>query len=238
MKGVVPAAGEGTRLQSHTEDRPKGLVEIAGQPLLARCFDTLLDLGVDGLVVVVGYRGDQIVDRFGETYEGVPVAYVRQADPVGLADAVLQAEGHFDGDFVLLNGDNVFDADLSPLLERHHETGADATLLVDQVSTDEAAETGVLRFDDDGDLAGIVEKPVDPPSNSVSRGCYAFSPVVFHACHLVQPSARGEYELSAAVDLLLRAGRRVETVTLDGRCVNVNTPTDLERAEALCSPGR
>ncbi|MFB6361927.1 MAG: UTP--glucose-1-phosphate uridylyltransferase, partial [Halobacteriales archaeon] len=69
------------------------------------------------------------------------------------------------------------------------------------------------------------------------RGCYVFSPLIFHACHLVQPSDRGEYELSDAVDLLLAAGRTVETVSFEGRCVNVNTPQDLERAAALLGSG-
>lgn len=233
MYGVVPAAGEGTRLRPLTIDRPKGLVEVAGRPLLAHAFDTLVELGVDELVVVVGYRGEQIVDRFGDRYGSVPVTYVTQDEPVGLANAVLQAEPAVDDDFVVLNGDNVFDADLSTLVQRHRSADADATLLVDEVSTDEAAATGVLRFDDDGELAGVVEKPVDPPSTRVTRGCYGFSPAAFHACHLVRPSARGEYELSDAVDLLLRAGRTVELVPFEGRCVNVNTVEDVERAEAL-----
>ncbi|MFB6360272.1 MAG: sugar phosphate nucleotidyltransferase, partial [Halobacteriales archaeon] len=185
MQGVVPAAGEGTRLRPHTAEMPKGLVEIHGQPLVAHCFDALLELGVEELVVIIGYRGDQIVERFGEEYRGAPVSYAVQDDPVGLADAVLRAEPHVDGDFVLMNGDNVFDANLKPLLDRHSEADAAATLLVDEVTTDEAAATGVLRFDDDGELSGVVEKPVDPPSTRVSRGCYVFSPLIFHACHLV-----------------------------------------------------
>jgi len=175
------------------------------------------------------------VDRFGEQYDGAPVSYAVQDDPVGLADAVIRAEPYVADDFVLLNGDNVFDADLTPLLDRHFGTDADATLLVDEVSTHEAAATGVLRFDDDGELTGVVEKPVDPPSTRVTRGCYVFSPVMFHACQLVQPSDRGEYELSDAVDLLFGAGRTVESVPFNGHCVNVNTPEDLQRAAQLCS---
>ncbi len=233
MHGVVPAAGEGTRLRPLTEGRPKPLVEVAGRPLLAHVLDQSVELGVEGLVVIVGYEGDQVREAFGDAHRGVPVAYVEQPEPVGLADAVRRAEPHVDGDFVVMNGDNVFDADLSGLLDRHREADADATLLVDEATADEAAATGVLRFDDDGALEGVVEKPVDPPSTRVTRGCYVFSPVAFHACHLVRPSARGEHELSDAVDLLLAAGRPVETVGFEGRCVNVNTPEDLEAAAAL-----
>ena len=233
MYGVVPAAGEGTRLRPLTDDRPKPLVEVAGRPLLAYPLDTLLELGVDELVVVVGYRGDQVVEAFGDAYRGRPVTYVEQPEPAGLADAVRRAEPHVEDDFVVVNGDNVFDADLAPVVARHREADPDATLLVDEVSADEAADTGVLRFGDDGTLEGVVEKPVDPPSTRVTRGCYALSPLAFNACHLVRPSPRGERELSDAVDLLLAAGRAVETVPLEGECVNVNTPDDLDAAAEL-----
>ncbi|MFB6352660.1 MAG: sugar phosphate nucleotidyltransferase [Halobacteriales archaeon] len=232
MQGVVPAAGEGTRLRPLTADRPKGLVEVAGRPLLAHVFDALVELEVQELLVIVGYRGDQLREHFGRAYDGVPVRYVEQAGPAGLARAVLAAEDHVDGDFVVLNGDNVVDAALGRVVERHRAAAADATLLVDAVDPERAAEGGVLRFDE-GELAGVVEKPADPPSTTVTRGFHVFSPAVFHACHLVTPSPTGEYELSAAIDLLVHAGAPVETVRLEGQCVNVNTPDDIEAAEQL-----
>lgn len=235
MQGVVPAAGRGTRLRPLTDDRPKGLVELAGRPLLAHGFDTLLDLGVEELVVVVGYRADQIRERFGDGYGGVPVRYVDQGEPAGLADAVLAAESLVDGDFVVLNGDNVVDADLRPAVERHREAEADATLVVDRVDPERAAEGGVVTVDEDGRPVAVVEKPADPPSSLVTRGFYAFSPLVFHAGHLIRPSDTGEYELSAAIDLLIHAGATVETVPLEGRFVNVNEPEDLALAEELLS---
>jgi glucose-1-phosphate thymidylyltransferase len=86
--------------------------------------------------------------------------------------------------------------------------------------------------DDDGQLDALVEKPDAPPSTRVLTGLFGFDPEIFHACHLVQPSDRGQYELTDAIDLFLRADRRVETVELDGWRVNVNTESDIERAEA------
>ena len=129
MDGVVLAAGEGTRMRPLTADRPKGLVEVAGQPLLTHCFDTLLSVGVDRLVVVVGYRGDDIVSRYGDQYRDAPIAYVRQDDRLGLAHALEQARPAVDGTFVVLNGDNVCRANLAAAVERHRETDASATLL-------------------------------------------------------------------------------------------------------------
>lgn len=233
MYGVVPAAGEGTRLRPLTNDRPKALVEVAGTPLLTRCFETLLSLGVTELVVVVGYRGDDIVTHYGDRFRGVPVTYARQTEQRGLAHALATAEPHVDGAFLLLNGDNVCAANLGDVVSRHRETAADATLLVDEVSRAAATRTGVLSFDESGDVTGLVEKPDDPPSTTVPRGFFAFSPRIFDACRAVDPSPTGEYELTAAIDHLLSTGGRVELVDIDGWCVNVNTQADVATAERL-----
>ncbi len=233
MQGVVLAAGEGTRLRPLTEDKPKGLVEVAGRPLLTHCFDRLVDLDVEEIVVVIGYRGDQIVDHYGDSYRGVPVVYARQESREGLAHALLAAEPHVDGEFVLVLGDNVFGAPLSPVLDRHREVDADATLLVEAVPREEAGRYGVCVTDGDGRIRDLVEKPDDPPSTLVMTGFYAFSPAIFHACHLVQPSDRGEYELTDAIGLLVESGRPVEAVRMDGWRVDVGYPEDREEAERL-----
>ena len=233
VKAVVPAAGEGTRLRPLTADRPKGLVEVAGRPLLTHVFEALAPLDPAELVVVVGYRGEQIREHYGDAFEGTPITYVRQAERRGLGHAVLQAAPHVDGDFVVMNGDNVCRANLGDLLARHRETGADATLLVERVPEERAASGGVLDVAD-GEVVGLVEKPADPPSRLIPRGVFALSPAVLRACRAVDPGHTGEMELTAAIDLLVRRGRRVETVELSGWCVNVNEPADRERvAERL-----
>ncbi|WP_128905727.1 sugar phosphate nucleotidyltransferase [Halorubrum amylolyticum] len=160
MDAVIPAAGRGSRLGELTADRPKGLVDVAGRPLLAHVFETAVDAGADALVVIVGYEAAQIVDRFGDTFEGVPITYVHQRERLGLGHAVVQAE---------------------------------------------------------------------PSSTLVTTGCYVLPEDIFHACALVRPSAEGEYQLSEAVGLLVRAGYDVATVRL-GERVNVNTSEDVERA--------
>ena len=231
MHAVVPAAGEGTRLRPLTADRPKGLVEVAGKPLLTHVFETLADLDVERIAVVVGYRGDDICEYYGSSFEGIPLSYARQAERLGLAHAILQAEPLVEGDLVVINGDNVFDADLSPLVTRHEETEADATTLVERVSRERASEGGVFDIED-GEVVGLAEKPDEPPSRLIPRGVYAFSPAIFPACRQVTPGHTGEYELSEAVDHLIRTGGRVETVRFEGWCRNVNTPGDCERVAA------
>lgn len=232
MHAIVPAAGRGSRLGDLTADRPKGLVEVAGRPLLAYALDAAVDAGADGLVVVIGYEGGRIVEAFGDAYRDVPITYVHQRERRGLADAVSQAESHVDGTVLLVNGDNVFADGVTPAVEAARGEGVDGVLAVEAVSEAVARTTGVIETDADGTVTGIVEKPAEPPSTLVTTGCYVLPEDVFRACALVRPSAEGEYQLSEAVGLLIRAGYAFETVSL-GERVNVNTPGDVERAAAL-----
>jgi len=229
MQAIVPAAGEGTRLRPLTADTPKGLVEVAGKPILTHCFESLRRAGVDEIIVVVGYRGDDVVDHYGERFRDVSLTYVRQAERLGLGHAVLTAETAVDGDVVVWNGDNVGEVNLSALVTRHRETDAAATLLVEAVSPERANEGAVFVLAD-GEPVGVVEKPAEPPSTLIPRGVFAFSPRVFDALRRVSPSERGEYELADAVDLLIDADAHVESVALEGWLSNVNTVADVQEA--------
>lgn len=231
MKAVVLAAGKGTRLRPLTDDRPKALVEVAGRPLLDHVFDQLVGLGVSELVVVVGYRKQQIIDRYEDAYRGIPITYAHQREQRGLAHALLQVEPYVDEEFVLMLGDNVFRANLADVVERQRQGDVDAAFLVEEVPLEEAGRYGVCRTDEQGTIVEVLEKPDDPPSNMVMTGFYTFSPAIFTACHLVQPSARGEYELSDAIDLLIHSGRTIDAIPMEGWRIDVGYPEDRERAE-------
>ena len=230
MQAVVLAAGKGTRLQPLTEDKPKVLVEVNDTPLIEDVFDNLIDAGADDLVVVVGYKAEQIIDYFGDTYRDVPITYAHQREQLGLAHAILQAEPHIDGDFMLMLGDNIFRGNLGDVTNRQQEDRADAAFLVEEVPYEEASRYGVLDTNEYGEVVEVVGKPDDPPSNLVMTGFYTFTPAIFHACHLVQPSDRGEYELPDAIDLLIQSGRTIDAIRLDGWRIDVGYPEDRDRA--------
>ena len=231
MNAVVLAAGEGTRLRPLTEDKPKGMVEVAEKPLLTHCFDQLLELGADELVVVVGYRKEIIIDHYGDTYEDIPITYTHQRDQKGLAHALLTVEEHIEDDFMLMLGDNIFQANLADVVRRQREDRADAAFLVEEVPWEEASRYGVCDTNQYGEITDVVEKPEDPPSSLVMTGFYTFTPAIFHACHLVQPSNRDEYEISDAIDLLIQSGRTIDAIPLDGWRIDVGYPEDREDAE-------
>lgn len=231
MKGVALAAGEGTRLRPLTEDKPKGMVKVNGKPILTHCFEQLIGLGADCLIVVVGYRKQDIISHYDDEFQGVPITYTHQREQNGLAHALLTVEEHVDDDFMLMLGDNIFDANLRDVVRRQREERADAAFLVEEVPYDEAGRYGVCDTNKYGEITDVVEKPEDPPSNLVMTGFYTFSPAVFHACHLVQPSNRGEYELSEAIDLMIESGRTIDAIRLDGWRIDIGYPEDRDEAE-------
>lgn len=238
MKAVVLAAGEGTRLRPRTEDVPKPLIEVAGEPILSHVFDALLDAGITDAVVVVGYRKTRIIDRYGESYGGLDLEYAHQEDRDGLAHAVLAAEDYVHEDFAVVNGDNVYAGNLSAALDRHAETDADVTLLTEHVNREEAKDGAVCELNEEGNVTALVEKPENPPSTLAPAAFYVLPPEAFAACRIVRPSARGEYELPDAIDILLYSGYRVETASFEGWRVNVNTQADVERAQRRLSAER
>ncbi|WP_232702148.1 UTP--glucose-1-phosphate uridylyltransferase AglF [Halobacterium wangiae] len=231
MQAVVLAAGKGTRLEPLTDDKPKPLVEVDGKPILKDVFDNLIDVGVDEIVVIVGYMKEKIIEKYADEYRGVPITYAHQREQKGLAHALLQAEPHIDDEFVLMLGDNIFRANLGDVVNRLREDRSDAAFLVEEVPLEEASRYGVCDTNGYGEIVRVVEKPDNPPSNLVMTGFYTFTPAIFHACHLVQPSDRGEYELSDAVNLLIQSGRTIDAIPIDGWRMDIGYPEDREEAE-------
>ena len=231
MKAVVLAAGKGTRLRPLTDEKPKGMVEVDGKPILTHCFEQLAELGADELVVVVGYLKQNIIDHYGDEFNGIPITYAPQREQAGLAHALLTVEDQIDDDFMLILGDNIFQANLEDVVKRQQEDRADAAFLVEEVPMEDASRYGVCDTNKYGEITDVVEKPDDPPSNLVMTGFYTFSPAIFHACHLVQPSNRGEYEISEAIDLLIQSGRTIDAIPIDGWRMDIGYPEDRDEAE-------
>jgi glucose-1-phosphate thymidylyltransferase len=132
---------------------------------------------------------------------------------------------------MLMLGDNVFQANLADVVARQRSGETDAAFLVEEVPWEEASRYGVCVTDANDAIVEVVEKPAEPTSNLVMTGFYTFSPAIFHACHLVQPSARGEYELPDAIDLLIGSGRTIDAIRMDGWRTDIGYPADREAAE-------
>src|SRR3989454_12572493 len=102
MKAIIPAAGLGTRLRPHTDTQPKALLQVAGKPILAHIIDELVAVGVDEIVLVVGYLGERIEAQMRERYRTLRLQFIRQEEPLGNGHAVYVARERLDGEPVLL----------------------------------------------------------------------------------------------------------------------------------------
>ncbi|MFP8952167.1 sugar phosphate nucleotidyltransferase [Natrialbaceae archaeon A-arb3/5] len=254
MHAFVFAAGRGTRLRPDTDETPKPLLDIGNKSLLERCLRTVVDAGIDEIVIVVGYRSNEIVDAIGESFGGVPVTYAHQTERKGLAHAVRRAfeDGYglslesteppdslpnrFPNDVMTVNGDNVFDGcDLGRLRERHTNPSVDGTLLVDRVSRNEAESTARLDRTPDGVVRGIESTVTGGETGAkpaeIAAGVQTHDGrSLLESCLRVDRAQSGEYELTDALERLVRTGSRYVGVEADGWHLNVNTPADLETA--------
>ncbi|MCS7206823.1 MAG: glucose-1-phosphate thymidylyltransferase [Dehalococcoidia bacterium] len=210
MKGLILAAGKGTRLRPLTYTRPKHLVPVGNRPVLAYVLDYLAQAGVREVgIVVAPDSGREIRKVVGDGAPwGMRVAYVVQEEPKGLAHAVACARSFLGDDpFLLMLGDNLFQGGIADALQGWQEGGTAALALVKEVA--DPRRFGVVEVDAHDRPLRLVEKPREPKSNLAIIGVYAFTPVVHQVIAQLKPSARGELEITDALQALVERGARV-----------------------------
>lgn len=222
MKGVILAAGKGSRLYPVTHHIAKPLLPMANRTTLFYAFDRLKELGVTDVCVVVGENEDQMREALEDgSAQGVRLSYVRQTDPHGLAHAVGFAKEFVAGDpFVLYLGDAIYSMDAKKHAARFRETGAANLSLVKAV--EDPRPFGVANTDGER-IVKLVEKPQNPESNLVMAGMYFFGPQLWEVLPDLQPSARGEYEITDAIQMLVDRGHLVLAGLYDGDWFDTGT---------------
>ncbi len=172
-QAVILAAGEGQRLRPFTVTKPKAMLTIAGKPILRYVVEALAQNGICQIVIVVGYHREQIFDYLGTGEQfGIDITYVTQERQLGTAHALAQAKDTVKGEFLILSGDNLIDADTIA----QFVTVKPNALLVKKV--DNPLRYGVV-LTDDSLVKSIIEKPKEAASNIINTGIYAFTPDVF-----------------------------------------------------------
>jgi len=194
MKAIIMAAGQSTRTAPLTLTRPKPLLPVANKPIIEHQLDALHGIA-ESAVLVVGYKQEMVRDHLGDSYRGIAIAYVEQREQLGTGHALLQCRDLVDGDFLALNGDDLYaPEDLARLAEQ------DLAALAAQV--DDPRLFGVYEVDEDNRVVGLIEKPENPPSNLANVGAYKLQPGIFDLLDTTQASARGEIEITSAIQTM------------------------------------
>jgi len=233
MKAVILCAGKGTRLYPVTLTMPKPLVPVANKELLRYAIETLTDMGASEIGLVVDSLDSPIRDRLGDGVDsvGVPLTYIAQENPRGLAHAVKLCEPFVnDEPFLVYLGDNVFQDPMHTLCQDFQAQGASAALALTRVRNPSAF--GIAEIDGD-QIIRLVEKPKDPPSNLAIAGVYVFSPEIFEAIEHIKPSWRNELEITDAIQYLLDQGKLVLPYIVEGWWIDAGKPDSITLANQL-----
>jgi glucose-1-phosphate thymidylyltransferase long form len=233
MKGLIPAAGKGTRMEPFTNAYPKELLPVGEKAVIEHCIEDMKEAGIKDIVVVVGWKQHAILDYLGSGEEyGVQLTYVVQDDRNGLAGAVKAGEHLLNDEaFAVVLGDNYVDDKeaLKQLVDFHQDRGFDAT--IGTFKPEDVTSYGVLDVEGN-EVKGMVEKPSEEeaPSDIAISGMYVFEPAIFDAIENIERGKGGEYQLTDAIDLLRKRDDNVGYKNIKGTRIDVGTPERLREA--------
>jgi len=236
MKGVILAAGKGSRLYPVTHAIPKPLLPLANRPTLHYAFDRLKEMDIREICIVVGENEPIMRDWLGDGSQfDIELSYVRQTEPKGLAHAVGFAEEFVAGDdFVLYLGDAIYGAGFEDHARRFRESGCANLNIVKPVA--DPSRFGVANVSD-GRIVKLVEKPKEPESNLAMAGMYFFGPQIWSVLPDLQPSGRGEYEITDAIQTLIERGETVLAGVYEDEWFDTGTLDSFLETSAFLSGG-
>lgn len=236
MKGVILSGGKGTRLRPITHTSAKQLVPVANKPILFFGIEAMVAAGITDLAIVVGDTAAEVQAAVGDGSRfGCRVTYIAQEAPLGLAHAVkISRDFVADDRFVVYLGDNLIREGITGLVEEFERTQPDAMILLARVP--EPQRFGVAELDGDR-VVRLVEKPAVPRSDLALVGVYLFSPCIFEAIDRIVPSARGELEITDAIQELVNTGRRVVPHVITGWWKDTGRLEDLLEANRIVLDG-
>ncbi len=227
MKALVLAGGAGTRLRPITHTSAKQLVPVGNTPILYFGLRSLADAGITEVGIVVGDTAEEIRQSVGDgSAFGLEVTYIPQEAPLGLAHAVLIARDFLaDEPFAMYLGDNFLLGGITDLVAEFSASDADAQILLTQVAN--PSQFGVAELDETGKVVRLEEKPKEPRSDLALVGVYLFRTDIHEAVRSIKPSARGELEITEAIEWLIRNGRDVRSHVVTGYWKDTGRVEDL-----------
>lgn len=222
MKGVILCAGRGTRLHPFSYSQPKTLLPVANHPVLYYCIRKLREVGIHEIGIVIHPSQLQIPAYVGDGSQfEATIRFIPQETPLGIAHAVQLAQSFVNGEpFVLLLGDNLLMDSLHDLIHTFEQTHADGVVMLSKVERPQDYGIAEVR---EGHIVSVTEKPTHPKSDLAVIGAYLFTPSLFDSVANLQPSARGEYEITDAIQLMIEGGRQIAHTVTNGKYSDVGT---------------
>lgn len=232
LKGLILSGGKGSRLRPFTYTNAKQLVPIANKPVLFYAIEQLVECGITEIGIIVGDTAEQVKAAVSDgSAFGANVTYIQQNAPLGLAHAVSTARQYLGNSrFVTYLGDNFVLGGIKPFVDKFASNRARAQILLHPVATPQ--DFGVAQFAD-GRVSHIVEKPASPPTNLAVIGVYMLDPSVFDVIEGLQPSRRGELEITDALQGLIDRGHQVEADILDRYWIDTGKMDDILNANRM-----
>ncbi|SDP09822.1 glucose-1-phosphate thymidylyltransferase [Streptomyces sp. cf386] len=227
MKALVLSGGAGTRLRPITHTSAKQLVPVANKAVLFYGLESIAEAGITDVGVIVGDTAAEIQDAVGDgTGFGLDITYIPQERPLGLAHAVLIARDYLgDDDFVMYLGDNFIVGGISDLVDEFRGNRPDAQILLTRVQ--DPRSFGVAELDDLGQVIGLEEKPEHPKSDLALVGVYLFTPLIHDAVRAIEPSWRGELEITHAIQHLIDSRADVRCTVIKGYWKDTGNVADM-----------
>jgi glucose-1-phosphate thymidylyltransferase len=216
MKALVLSGGAGTRLRPITHTSAKQLVPVANKAVLFYGLESIAEAGITDVGMIVGDTAAEIEEAVGDGSQfGLKVTYIPQERPLGLAHAVLIARDYLgDDDFVMYLGDNFIVGGITDLVDEFRGNRPDAQILLTRVADPRAF--GVAELDPSGQVVGLEEKPDRPKSDLALVGVYLFTPLIHDAVRAIEPSWRGELEITHAIQHLIDSRADVRSTVITG----------------------
>jgi len=239
LKGLILSGGKGTRLRPITHTSAKQLVPVANKPVLFYGIEAMAGAGIEEIgIIIAPETGPEIEAAAGDGSKfGVRITYIVQDEPLGLAHAVLTAEPFLGGSpFVMYLGDNLLQGGIRDLVAAFEEHSPDALILLTPVPDPEHYGVAELAPAPDGQIGGVValvEKPSEPKTDLALVGVYMFTAEIHDAARAIEPSARGELEITDAIQHLVDAGKRVEPHVVRGWWKDTGRLEDMLEANRL-----
>jgi glucose-1-phosphate thymidylyltransferase len=238
MKALILAGGAGTRLRPITHTSAKQLVPVANKPILFYGIEAMAAAGITEIGIIVGDTRAEVMSAVGDGGAfGVKVTYIPQDAPLGLAHCVLIAQPFLgDDDFVMYLGDNLLEQDLAAFVRAFESARASSTPPAAQILLKKVPDPhrfGIATLDADGRVVQLVEKPADPPSDLALVGVYLFDKTIHDAVAAIEPSDRGELEITDAIQWLIDQGNTVRCELLSGWWIDTGKLTPLLEANRL-----